>query len=65
MRPHVAALLSVFSSVVSASAAPNYPGLKTIWSDGFFGNAGELPNGNQWNIITKYVQLASLPWATY
>jgi hypothetical protein len=48
-------LLSLLSSLVSATPAPVYPGFKTLWSDGFEGNAGDTPNQSRWNLITKYV----------
>ncbi|KAH6842242.1 concanavalin A-like lectin/glucanase domain-containing protein [Chaetomium sp. MPI-CAGE-AT-0009] len=45
-------LLSLLSSLVSATPAPVYPGFKTVWSDGFEGSAGATPNRDRWNIIT-------------
>ncbi|KAK5659105.1 hypothetical protein OQA88_1195 [Cercophora sp. LCS_1] len=52
MRVQAAALLSALC-LVSASPAPNYPGFKTVWSDGFAGRAGEIPNGGLWKTITN------------
>jgi beta-glucanase (GH16 family) len=46
-------LLSLLSSLVSATPAPVYPGFKTLWSDGFEGNAGDTPNRDRWNLITN------------
>lgn len=47
-------LLSLLSSLVSATPAPVYPGFKTLWSDGFEGSAGDTPNRSRWNLITEY-----------
>ncbi|KAK0708511.1 glycoside hydrolase family 16 protein [Lasiosphaeris hirsuta] len=52
MRARTVALFSFFSSLASAGAVQCPPGFKTLWSDTFAGNAGDLPNGNLWQIVT-------------
>lgn len=47
-------LLSLLTSLVSATPAPVYPGFKTLWSEAFEGNAGDTPNRSRWNLITEY-----------
>lgn len=51
MRVNVVALASLFS-LASAGSPPNYPGFRTLWSETFSGSAGQLPNTNNWNLIT-------------
>ncbi|KAK1750942.1 beta-glucanase [Echria macrotheca] len=48
---HFSALLA-FSAAALAGAVPQYPGFKTIWSDDFPGNAGDLPNTGLWQVTT-------------
>ncbi len=31
--------------------APGYPGFTTVWQESFFGNKGQSPDTNNWNII--------------
>ncbi|KAK4151277.1 glycoside hydrolase [Chaetomidium leptoderma] len=53
MRTNALALLSLLSSLASASPAPVYPGFKLLWSDDFKGAAGDTPNKAEWNLITN------------
>jgi hypothetical protein len=52
MRTAVA-LLSLLSSLASASPVPAYPGYQLLWSDGFEGGAGQTPDQGKWKIITE------------
>jgi hypothetical protein len=52
MRTAVA-LLSLLSSLVSASPVPAYPGYQLLWSDGFEGGAGQTPDQGKWKLITE------------
>ncbi|KAM3463483.1 hypothetical protein MY5147_009666 [Beauveria neobassiana] len=47
----ISSLLSL-AAVTSAWDAPNYGGFYRIWQDNFGGNAGQLPNEGNWNIIS-------------
>ncbi|KEZ38863.1 Beta-glucanase [Scedosporium apiospermum] len=46
-------LLLAFSQTVAAWGAPGYGGYRLVWQDDFAGGAGELPNGDNWNMITN------------
>ncbi|KAK3316985.1 concanavalin A-like lectin/glucanase domain-containing protein [Apodospora peruviana] len=52
MRVQTVALLSLLSSLVSGGAIPGKSGFRTIWSDGFQGGSGSLPDGKNWQLIT-------------
>jgi beta-glucanase (GH16 family) len=40
--------------LVAAESAPGYGGYRLVWTDGFGGDAGMLPDTGTWNIITNF-----------
>lgn len=63
-------LTKVFLSLLAAVGttfayeAPQYDGLNLVWQDNFNGNGGAKPNGNNWNIIDKFMNVNN-EWETY
>ncbi|KAJ3533023.1 hypothetical protein NM208_g8172 [Fusarium decemcellulare] len=49
--------LLFFAAISSAWDAPGYGGYNLVWQDNFAGSAGTLPDGNNWNIITGYLNV--------
>ncbi|KAF4467148.1 endo-13-beta-glucanase [Fusarium albosuccineum] len=49
--------LIFFAAISSAWDAPGYGGYNLVWQDNFAGSAGTLPDGNNWNIITGYLNV--------
>ena len=45
------------ASAASGFAAPGYSGFNTVWQDAFAGNSGTSPNGNNWNIISGFLNV--------
>ncbi|KAF5017324.1 hypothetical protein F66182_10753 [Fusarium sp. NRRL 66182] len=53
-----AAILSfILTGVTHAWNAPAYGGFNLVWQDNFVGAGGSSPNGNNWNIITGYLNV--------
>jgi len=49
----VGVLLLAFGQLAAAWQAPSYYGFRLVWQDDFNGAAGELPNDNNWELVTN------------
>ncbi|CAM1502635.1 Fc.00g074110.m01.CDS01 [Cosmosporella sp. VM-42] len=56
MKSNFISLLSL-AGITAAWDAPGYSGFNRVWQDNFSGSGGASPNGNNWNIITGYLNV--------